>query len=62
MYHGLAGYRVKPPKGFGKNVLSEKQLLELLAQSGFNVVSTETIRDTSRSSNIPIEYVRVVKV
>ena len=62
LYRGFTGYRVKPPKGFGKNVMTEKQLCDLLGQSGFKVVSTETIRDTSRSSHIPVEYIRAVKV
>jgi ubiquinone/menaquinone biosynthesis C-methylase UbiE len=62
LYHGFTGYRVKPPKGLGKNVMTEKQLCDLLGQSGFEVVSTETIRDMSRSSNIPVEYIRAVKV
>jgi len=62
LYQGITGYRVKPPKGFGKNVLTEEQLCNLLANSGFEVVSAETIKDTSRSSNIPVEYIRAVKV
>jgi ubiquinone/menaquinone biosynthesis C-methylase UbiE len=61
LYHGLVGYRLKPPKGFGKNVIAEKQLRDLLARCGFDVVGSEVIRDTSRSSNIPLEYVRAVK-
>lgn len=61
LYHGFRGYRMRPPKGFGKNLLTEKALCARLGQSGFKVLSTETIRDTSRSSNIPIEYVRSVK-
>lgn len=62
LYHGLIGYRVKPPKGFGKNVMTGKQLCDLLGKSGFVVVSTETIKDTSRSSNIPVEYIKSAKV
>lgn len=62
LYHGIAGYRVKPPKGFGNNVTTERQLCDLLAGSGFEVVSTETITDTSRSSNIPVQYIRALKV
>lgn len=62
LYHGVAGYRLKPPKGFGKNVMTEAQLCDLLGKSGFRVVSTETIQDASRSSNIPVEYVRAVKI
>jgi ubiquinone/menaquinone biosynthesis C-methylase UbiE len=62
VYHGITGYRVKPPKRFGRNMLTERQLCDLVSASGLEVVSTETIRDTSRSSNIPIEYVRALKV
>jgi ubiquinone/menaquinone biosynthesis C-methylase UbiE len=62
VYRGVVGYRIKPPKGFGRNVMSEKQLLELLLQSGFRVDSAERIRDVSRASNIPIQYIRAVKV
>jgi ubiquinone/menaquinone biosynthesis C-methylase UbiE len=61
LYHGVTGYRMRPPKGFGRNLLTEQQLCARLGQSGFKVLSTETIRDTSRASNIPIEYVRSVK-
>jgi ubiquinone/menaquinone biosynthesis C-methylase UbiE len=61
VYQGVAGYRIKPPKGFGRNVMTEAQLRELLSRAGFRVGSTETIRDSSRSSNIPVEYVRAVK-
>ena len=61
LYQGVIGYRVKPPKGFGRNMTSEKQLRELLERSGFRVESAETIKDRSRSSNIPIEYVRAIK-
>ena len=62
VYHGVTGYRVKPPKAFGNNLVTEKQLCDLLGNAGFKVISTETIRDPSRSSNIPVEYVRAVKV
>jgi len=61
LYQGIVGYRVKPPKGFGRKVMTEKQLSELLGRSGFRLESTETVRDPSRSSNIPVEYVRAVK-
>jgi ABC-2 type transport system ATP-binding protein len=62
LYRGFTGYRVKPPRGFGKNVMTEKQLCYLLGKAGFEVVITETIKDTSRSSNIPVEYIRAMKV
>lgn len=62
VYQGLIGYRVKPPRGFGKNVVAERELCELLDKAGFKVVSTETIKDISRSSSIPVEYIRAVRV
>jgi ubiquinone/menaquinone biosynthesis C-methylase UbiE len=60
IYRGVAGYRVKPPKRFGANVMTEDQLRERLDRYGFRVVHTETIRDTSRSSNIPVEFLKAV--
>jgi ubiquinone/menaquinone biosynthesis C-methylase UbiE len=62
LYHGATGYRIKPPKGFGKNTITKQQLCGLLEKSGFKVFSIETISDTSRSSNIPIDYIRAMKV
>jgi len=61
LYHGFIGYRTKPPKGFGKGLISEKKLRDLLGKSGFEVIGAETIRDPSRSSNIPVEYIKAVK-
>ena len=61
-YQGVVGYRLKPPKGFGRNVVTEQQLCGLLSRSGFRVDSAETIRDSSRTSNIPVGYVRAVRV
>jgi ubiquinone/menaquinone biosynthesis C-methylase UbiE len=61
LYHGIVGYRVKPPKGFGRNVMTEVRLRELLLRSGFRVSGIEAIRDSSRSSNIPVEYIRAAK-
>jgi ubiquinone/menaquinone biosynthesis C-methylase UbiE len=62
LFHGITRYRTKPPKGFMKNVMTEKQLCDLLGRSGFKVISAETIKDASRSSYIPVEYVRASKV
>ena len=62
LYYGFTRYRVKPPKGFGTNLVTEKQLCNLLGKAGFEVISTETIKDTSRSSNIPAEYIKAVKI
>lgn len=58
LYHGIAGYRLKPPKSFGRNVLTKDQLGDLLAAAGFRVDTAEAVHDTSRASNLPVEYVR----
>ena len=61
VYRGATGYRVKPPRRFGANVMTEEQLRRALDRSGFQVVHAEPVRDAARSSNIPVEYVRAVK-
>jgi ABC-2 type transport system ATP-binding protein len=61
LFHGIVGHRVKPPKEFGRNVLSEKELSALLGRSGFRIEAMEVLRDPSSSSNVPIEYARAVK-
>ena len=62
LYQGMKGYRIKPPKGFGRKVMTEQRLRELLGRSGFRVASAVTIRDPSRGSNIPIEYFRATRI
>lgn len=62
LYRGVTGYRVKPPKGFAKHMMTAKQLCGLMGKFGFEVVSAEAIKDTSRSSNAPVEYIRAVKL
>jgi ubiquinone/menaquinone biosynthesis C-methylase UbiE len=57
LYRGITGYRRRPPARLGRNVLSEPELRDLLAAGGFKVTVCDTIRDASRSSYIPIEYV-----
>ena len=42
--------------------VAEKGLCDLLVTLGFEIASTETIKYKSRSSNIPVEYIRAVKV
>src|SRR5215469_7064964 len=61
IFTGLARFRVKPPKGFGQHLMSEDQLCTHLRDAGFKVLSRETIQDGSRSSNIPVDYVRARK-
>jgi len=58
---GVTGYRAKPPKGFARKVGGES-LLCGLAEHGFAVTGAQSIHDGSRSSNVPIQYVRAVKV
>jgi ABC-2 type transport system ATP-binding protein len=62
LYYGLTRYRQKPPRGFGKKLLTERQLRDLLGETGFLVLGVETIANPSRSSNIPVEYFRAVKI
>lgn len=61
IFEGLKGYRTKPPKGFGDNVMTEQKVCELLEQSSFKVVTIESFRNASRASYIPIEYIKAVK-
>lgn len=62
VYEGLSGYRMKPPPGFGRNVLAEQRLCALLRSGGFEVLETEVFRDDSRSSHLPVQYVRARRV
>jgi ubiquinone/menaquinone biosynthesis C-methylase UbiE len=59
---GIAGYRLKPPKSFGRNVLTRSQLGSLLTAAGFRVETVEAVNDTSRASNVPVEYVRATRM
>jgi ubiquinone/menaquinone biosynthesis C-methylase UbiE len=60
-FYGITRYRTKPPKGLFANVLTEKQLCDLLVKSGFEVQSTEIIRNTVQTYNLPLEYIKAVK-
>jgi ABC-2 type transport system ATP-binding protein len=60
-YYGLTRYRIKPPKGLMKHLMNQKQLRDRLAKFGFKVVTAETIRDPSRTSNIPVDYMKALK-
>jgi len=62
VYNGLARFRAKPPKGSAQHLLTEEQLCGLLRKSEFEVLSRETIADTSRSSNIPVDYIKAIKI
>lgn len=58
LFQGIVGYRVRPPKRSGRNMLTEKKMCDLLKASGFDVLNVETVSDPSRTSSIPVEYVR----
>ena len=62
LYHGIVRYRLKPPKRFGSNVLRKDDLAALLSAAGFRVESAEVVQDTSRASNVPVDYVRATRV
>jgi ubiquinone/menaquinone biosynthesis C-methylase UbiE len=62
LYLALVGYRLKPPKGFGRQVVSKDRLLELLSGGGFRVDSVEVVADPSLASSIPVEYVRATRI
>ena len=61
-FYGITHYRTKPPKDLLKNVMTEAQLCEHLQKSGFKILSKEIIRNAARASNIPVEYVKAVKI
>jgi ABC-2 type transport system ATP-binding protein len=61
LYRGLTGYRLKPPKGFAKNMLTLGKLRDLLGGAGFDVLSAETVKDPFRTSSIPVDYVRAMR-
>jgi len=60
LFHGITGYRVKPPKAFATNVGGER-LARLLTGQGFAIESDEMLQDSSRSSSVPIRYVRAAR-
>lgn len=62
VFHGLTRYRTKPPKHFSDHMLTKEQLCDHLTQCGFKIVHVETFKDPSRSSNIPVEYIKAEKV
>jgi ubiquinone/menaquinone biosynthesis C-methylase UbiE len=61
-FYGITRYRTKPPRGLLNNVLTEKQLCDLLVKSGFDIQSTETIRNAAQPYNVPLEYIKAAKI
>jgi ABC-2 type transport system ATP-binding protein len=62
VYHGRRGYRVRPPRRFGRNVIGQAELCALLAATGFSVLGSETMTNPSRASYIPINFIRAQKM
>jgi hypothetical protein len=62
LYLGIVGYRLKPPKGFGRQVVSKNRLMELLTAGGFRVDSIEVVADPSLTSSVPVEHVRATRI
>jgi hypothetical protein len=42
--------------------MSEKRLCDPFGKFKFKILSAETVNDTSRSSDIPLQYIKAVKV
>jgi ABC-2 type transport system ATP-binding protein len=61
VHQGRRGYRVRPPRRFGRNVIGERELCKMLERSGFKVLGSETLTNSSRASYIPINYIRSQK-
>ena len=61
VHQGRSGYRVRPPRRFGRNVIGERELCKLLERNGLRVLSSEAMTNTSRASYIPINYIRARK-
>jgi len=61
-YYGLTRHRTKPPAGLTRNLIPEAELCDLLIDCGFKIQCKETIRNASRSSNMPIEYIKAARI
>jgi ubiquinone/menaquinone biosynthesis C-methylase UbiE len=61
IHHGRRGYAVRPPRGFGRHVIGQRELCALLSRHGFGVLGSETFTNPSRPSYIPINYIRARK-
>jgi ABC-2 type transport system ATP-binding protein len=62
LYYGVTHHRTKPPKGFAKGLLTEKQLCSLLQSAQFTVACSETFRNMSSLCNLPVEYIKARKI
>jgi ubiquinone/menaquinone biosynthesis C-methylase UbiE len=61
VHQGRRGYRVRPPRRFGGNVIGERALCGVLQRHGFNILGSETFTNLLRASHIPINYIRADK-
>lgn len=53
---------MKPPSAFADSLRTESELCGELGESGLKVLTAETIQDRSNSSNIPVDYIRALKM
>jgi ubiquinone/menaquinone biosynthesis C-methylase UbiE len=61
VYQGRRGYTIRPPRRFGRNVIGRAELCTLLEQNGFDILSFESMTNSSRASYIPVNYIRARK-
>jgi ubiquinone/menaquinone biosynthesis C-methylase UbiE len=62
IYHGLNHYGIKTPLNLSRGTVSGDELRRLLEECNFRVVAMETVVDCARSSNIPMNYVKAIKM
>ena len=61
IFFGITRYRLKPPRGFSKHLLSGWELCDLLEWTGWSGVRSETIPSCSRPFGLPLEYIEAVR-
>ncbi len=57
LYYGITHYRTKPPKNFGRSLLSARDLSGLLVKTGFENVAVEGFKSPGGFSDVPIEFI-----
>jgi hypothetical protein len=62
IFHGLTNYGIRTPINLSRGTMSGEELRRLFEECDFNVASMETVMDRLRSSNIPMNYVKAIKV
>jgi len=60
LYYGITRYRTRPPRNFGKNVISARDLSTLLVETGFRDVSVELFKSPDHFCDVPIELIKAI--